>query len=83
MLLQLPVTKKEASKVNNADIQNGYMTLTIAQKKKWLRAASGKNGCIRVSQPADPTTIQICIYDANAQAYSAACWIDRDPFDLV
>jgi hypothetical protein len=82
MLFGLPVTKAEASKFSNDAIQNGYMTLTTAQKKRWLRAASANNGCIRLSQPNDPTAIQICIYDSNAQAYSADCWVDQDPFDL-
>lgn len=82
MLFGLPVTKKEASTASNADIQNGYMTLTIVQKKRWLKAASASNGCIRLSQPANPTAIQICIYDPNSQAYDADCWVDQDPFDL-
>jgi hypothetical protein len=83
MLFGLPVTKTEARKISNSDIQNGYMTLTITQKKRWLRAASAVDGCIRLSQPPDPSAIQICIFNPNTQAYDALCWLDRDPFDLV
>jgi hypothetical protein len=82
MLFGLPVTKAEATKFDNADIQNGYMTLTVVQKKRWLKAASANNGCIRLSQPTDPTAIKICIYSPTSEAYDDDCWVDQDPFDL-
>jgi hypothetical protein len=82
MLFGLPVTIKEAAKVDNDDIINRYMTLTAAQKRKWLKAASADGGCIGLSQPDDPSAIKICIYDPSSQDYSADCWVDRDPFDL-
>jgi hypothetical protein len=81
MMFGLPVTKTEAANFDCGDFQHRYMILLASQKKKWIRAAGGDNGAIRLSQPADASAIQINTWDEGTQAYARCAWIDKDPFD--
>lgn len=81
-MYNLPTTQTEAAATQCEDITNGYMTLTTPQKKRWLKAASGPNGAIRLSQPAESHAIKINIWDDTAQLYGTCSWVDTDPFDL-
>lgn len=82
MLFNLPTTKTEVHGSLCAEYVNTYMTLGKVQKKRWLKAASGKNGALRLSQPPnDASTIQINLYDAASKSYAGCNWIDKDPFD--
>ncbi len=82
MLFNLPTTKDEVKGKLCAEYINTYITLGKLQKKKWLKAASGDNGAIRLSQPPnDATTIQINFYDAASKSYAGCKWIDKDPYD--
>ncbi|MGA2042845.1 MAG: hypothetical protein ABSG83_05680 [Roseiarcus sp.] len=80
MKFGLPVTIADAQGLACEDIINTYMTLSAAQKKAWLKAASVAGGCIRLSQPDDPQAIQINMYDQNSNTYAGCTWKDSDPF---
>jgi hypothetical protein len=82
MLFNLPTTKAEVAGTSCDELTNSYIRLAKSEKRKWLKAASGKNGSIRLSAPPkDASTIQINFWDPKSGAYAGCSWIDKDPFD--
>lgn len=81
MMFNLPTNKNEVDKFSCAEMINSYMILSATQKRKWLRSAAGSNGSIRLSQPADASSIQINTWDDATGAYAGCSWVDKDPFD--
>jgi hypothetical protein len=73
----LPTTLAGCNAMSCADLENGYMALTAAQKKAWLQAA-GPAGCCRVTQPADITKIQINIWNSATNDFTRCSWEDVD-----
>ena len=82
MKFGLPTTIDERATFDCADLQHGYMLLTVNQKKQWLRAAAG-GGVLKLSQPMDNIDgMQINIYNsATGKCNGLNClWLDRDIF---